>query len=626
MEPDWSELGLRVGLEVHQQLDTRKLFCDCPSELDEGEHREFTRRLRPTRSELGDVDRAAAEESMRSTVFGYQAPVRTSCLVEADEEPPHAPNAAALDVSLVMAELLGSTVVDELHFMRKVVIDGSNTTGFQRTALLGMGGALELPGGRVKISTICLEEDAARPVTRADGKLTYRLDRLGIPLIEIATEPDIATPGHAREAAERIGALLRATGRAKRGIGTIREDINVSIKGGARVEIKGIQELKLIPVIIESEVHRQLRLIGIAERLRERGVEGIDAQARDITDLFEGTECKVISSALNMGGAVLGARLPGFAGLLGRDEAGNSLLGAELAGYARKAGVRGLFHGDELPGYGITSEEVGAAREALSLGEDDSFVIVAGAEDIARRALGLALGRAGLAIGGVPEETRDANDDGSTAYSRPLPGSARMYPETDVPPVPITEEMLGGARGKLPELPEEKVARFEAMGLHRQLAEQLVADGNADHFEAITRETGLEFGTTVASTIAYTFKELDRDGVRIDPSGDGTTATFKALAEGGIAKEAWPGVFRAQGEHGVHGRDAIEAAGVSSVSDAELEGIIERIVQERVELVNEKGLASAGQLMGIAMRELRGKADGKRINEVLTREIKRVIG
>ena len=271
---DYGTLGLKVGIEIHQQLSTGKLFCSCPSELVDDHHREIVRRLRPTQSELGEIDKAALEEAERKLQFRYQT-VPCSCLVEADEEPPHDANKLAIEASLEMASLLHMTAVDEIHFMRKIVIDGSTTGGFQRTALVATKGYLELNGKRFGVATVCLEEDAARKLTEHATEVTYRLDRLGIPLVEMATDPDMSTPEEARAVAARLGALLRATKKVRRGIGTIREDINISVSGGARVEIKGAQDLRLVPVYIEEEVKRQLALLEVKDSPQEeRGEEG----------------------------------------------------------------------------------------------------------------------------------------------------------------------------------------------------------------------------------------------------------------------------------------------------------------------------------------------------------------
>ncbi|MDX1535069.1 MAG: Glu-tRNA(Gln) amidotransferase subunit GatE, partial [Thermoplasmata archaeon] len=310
-----AELPIKVGLEIHQQLATRKLFCDCEARLVEEVGEEFLRFLRPTQSELGEVDRAALEEAGKGRAFRYQS-TETSCLVDADEEPPHRANREALEIALIAALALGAQPVDEVQFMRKTVIDGSNTTGFQRSALVAQNGALEVDGKTIGIPTICLEEDAARLIHRGREEAVYRLDRLGIPLVEIATTPDINSPEMARDVALRIGRLLRATRRVLRGLGTVREDLNVSVEGGARVEIKGVQELGMIAAYVEGEVSRQAGLLEAAGTLRERGVAGVDDEVVDLRDVLADTGAQVLRGGLVRGHRILGLRLRGFAGLL----------------------------------------------------------------------------------------------------------------------------------------------------------------------------------------------------------------------------------------------------------------------------------------------------------------------
>src|SRR2546427_12139760 len=332
---DYRTVGLKVGLEIHQQLATHKLFCEDASVLvDTPGGRRFRRRLRPTQSELGEVDAAAIEEAKRRLTFIYET-TPNSCLVEADEEPPHPASPAALDIALESALLLDAKCASEVDFMRRIVLDGSNTSGFQRAALVALDGHLETNGKRIGGPTILLEEDAARKLGEAEGEVVYRLDRLGIPLVELATTPNIETPDEARDVALTFGSLLRATRKVKRGIGTIREDLNVSIEGGARIEIKGVQELRMIATFVEREVDRQGMLLAAAAELKTRNIRSVPVELRDLTPLFRETGSKVVQTALKKGGVVLGWTLPGFAGLL------KGKLGPELAAHARVAGVAG---------------------------------------------------------------------------------------------------------------------------------------------------------------------------------------------------------------------------------------------------------------------------------------------
>lgn len=618
-----SEHELTCGLEIHQQLDTRKLFCDCRTVLVDEEGSNFLRRLRPTQSELGEIDRAALVQAEKKLRFRYQAPPGSSCLVDADEEPPHAANADAMDIVLTFAAMLDARPVDEVHFMRKLVVDGSNTTGFQRTAMIAMDGKLEVNGRMISVPTFCLEEDAARKVDAKAGEVTYRLDRLGIPLIEVATGPELHTPEEVKEAAQRLGSMMRATRRVKRGIGTIREDVNISIPGGARVEIKGVQELRLLPLYVEKEVERQRSLLRIRDILKERDVTRKDAEIRDLSELFASCPSKVIAGALKKGGKALGAALPGFAGLLRSPDA-KLRLGAEMAQYARAKGVAGIFHSDELPAYGIDQGYVDKLRELMELGPQDAFVLCADEPRRAEAALRAAIGRAYDALGGVPEETRDPLPDGASAYSRPLPGAARMYPETDVPPITVGAERMQRIRENLPELTDVRIARIASeYGIHGQQARQLVHDGWDDLFEEVAKSK--ELAGAAARTLLSTLPELERQGVDMSKlDEEALREVFSALSAGRFAKEAVPDILalRARGKSV---DQAVKELGISMVSSDEATAIVARVVNERETFVREKGKGAVGPLMGVVMSELKGKLDGKAASELLRKEIERLL-
>jgi glutamyl-tRNA(Gln) amidotransferase subunit E len=607
---DYGALGYKCGLEIHQQLDGRKLFCADRSELSDTVTQEFRRRLRPTQSELGEVDAAAIEEAKRNLAFVYQATPNT-CLVEADEEPPHPCRADALDTALLIALLFNAHIADEIHFMRKLVIDGSNTAGFQRTALVATDGWFELDGKRYGVPAILLEEDAARKVERRDGEVVYRLDRLGIPLAEVGTTPTIASPEEAARVALRIGTMLRATRRVKRGLGTIREDVNVSIACGARTETKGVQELGMITTYLEREVARQLMLCEVAEELRARGIAGVHEEAHDLTDAFAATTSSLVRKAIVTGGRVLGARLPGFAGLL------KGKLGPELAAHARVAGVGGILHSDEMPGYGITAEEVRDVSARLAVGPRDAFLIVLDDEARGRAGIREALDRAGEALAGVPPETRDPLPDGATVYSRPLPGSARMYPETDVPPIRITAERIARLRAGLPEMPEVRIQKLvDGYGIPRQQAIQLVAGGDDAEFEAFAKEAGNAQVAATAST--YVFSELRGEGLDIDAIPFAQKAeVFRLYAQGAFSKEAIPSILRHMARNRVGAAEASLALGMRALADGEVDAILDAIVAAHEAMVRERGEKALAPLMGVAMERLRGKADGKLVNEKL---------
>ena len=620
-----TEYKLTCGIEIHQQLDTKKLFCSCDSHLCEEGHGSTYRRLRPTTSEMGEIDRAALAQFQRNLGYRYQSCDGTSCLVELDEEPPHDTNAEALATTLTFSEMMKARVVDEIHFMRKIVVDGSNTSGFQRTALVAMNGSLDVNGRDISILSICLEEDACRKVETTDAEVTYRTDRLGIPLIEIATGPDMHDPEEVMEVALRIGTLLRATRRVKRGIGTIREDLNISVPGGARIEIKGVQELRLLPLFVENEMKRQNMLIRVKEILLERGTVPAAFEPVDVTEIFKTSASKVIKGALSDKGKVIAVRLPGFKGVM-NGENGTLRLGAEMAQRARTKGVKGIFHSDELPNYGIEPEFVDQLRDFLGMnGEFDAFAICAAKEKKAKDALEMAVIRANEALVGVPEETRDPLPDGTSKYSRPLPGAARMYPETDVPPITITAERMQNVRDNLPELPEEMEKRLVSQyGINAQQAKQVVREDKIDMFEALASMEGMS--SVAASTLLYTFSELeaaDVDTSKLDQAR--MTELFGMLIEGAFAKEALPAILKEMAVSGSKPKDALSKLGLEAVDESEAVAIIAGIVAERADFVKSKGMGAVGPLMGPVMGALKGKLDGKRVSDILSQEIKKIL-
>jgi len=626
---DYLKVGLKAGLEVHQQLETAcKLFCSCkPSLFKEEPEITFLRRLRPTQSELGQIDPAAFFEFQKGVRILYEANSETSCLVEMDEEPPHDLNREAVEIALTAALMVGAKPVDEIHVMRKTVIDGSNTTGFQRTCVVALGGEFNIKGKRVPLQHICLEEDAARKTGQEGPLIRYRIDRLGIPLIEVTTAPVINSPKEAEEVAFAIGRILRATRRVKRGLGTIRQDLNISIRNGALIEVKGVQELELVPVVIEREVRRQLSLLEIREELKARGVkeDTIKDEFVDVTSVFEKTKCKVVRKALNEGKHVLAVRLPRFAGLLKRELAPGMRLGKELADRARFWGrVGGIFHTDELPGYGITPEEVSELRRLTNAEAEDAVVFVADSEENAVDALKAVTERAREALREVPEETRAANPDGTTRYMRPRPGAARMYPETDVPPIRISKDYIERLRAELPEMPEQKLDRLmKEYGINRKLASQLLNSDYCDLFEETVKETGIS-PTLAAATLTETLKALQRDGVETQNLSETVLKeVFRAVSNGELAKEAIPEAVTWLSKHrGTTVGEAIRKLGLTLLRDDELERIIENLVRENRALVNDRGTKGAFKvLMGMVMRRYRGRVRVEKVSKLLKKKL-----
>ncbi|WP_148883675.1 Glu-tRNA(Gln) amidotransferase subunit GatE [Thermococcus aciditolerans] len=619
---NYEELGLKVGLEIHRQLDTKRLFSPVPSEMSDEVDFTFQRRLRPTISELGEIDPAALEEFKKGKTYIYEGNYNLADLVYMDEEPPHMPDEEALRVSLQISYLLNATPVDEVHFMRKIVIDGSNVSGFQRTAIIAMNGKVDTPWGSVGIPTVCLEEDACRIVERGEKEVIYRLDRLGIPLVEISTTPDIHHPEQAKVVAKYIGDALRATRKVKRGLGTIRQDLNVSIRGGARVEIKGVQELDMIPVIIEREIERQVNLLKIREELRKRGVrpEEVTEEFHDVTEIFQNTGSKIIARTVKKGGKVLAVKLPKFRGLIGKEIQPGRRLGTEMADRAKKY-VKGIFHIDELPNYGITELEVNAVIEKLGLGEEDAFVLVAAEEETAKNALREVVQRAREAIEGVPEETRRALPDGNTQYMRPLPGKARMYPETDIPPILLTAEMKDDVLANLPELPQERVERYvREYKIDRSLAETLVNDERDELFEELIAR-GVK-PSMAASILVVVLKGLKKEAPIENITDEHIREAFDLYLGGKIAKEAFEEIFKELARNPKKSAAQVaEEKGLTLLSEEEVERIIDEVVQANIEVIKAKGMGAMGMVMGRAMAKLRGRADGKLVSSLVRKKI-----
>jgi glutamyl-tRNA(Gln) amidotransferase subunit E len=624
---------LKVGIEIHRQLDSEhKLFCSCPTDFAESEpENKFIRRLRPTQSELGQVDQAALFEFHRGKSILYESDNQTSCLVEMDEEPPGRLNTEAVEICLTASLLMGARPVDEVHVMRKVVIDGSNTTGFQRTAVVALDGALNVDGKTIPVTQISLEEDAARKAAQSQNTVGYRIDRLGVPLIEVTTGPVLESPAEVEKVAYAIGTILRATRKVKRGLGSIRQDLNVSIPGGALIEIKGVQELDLLAKAVELEVRRQQNLLEIRDELTGRNLkkDSVEKKYVDLSDMFSATKAKIIKEAISKHGAVLGVNLPKFKGLLGKELAPGLRLGTEMSNRASFwAGVGGIFHSDELPGYGVSEEEVKAVKVRLGVGGEDAFVLVADDPAKANEALNAVVDRALEALLGVPEETRAAMPDATTRYMRPRPGSARMYPETDVPPTPITENYIVTLNAHLPETTETLTKRLMGQySLNAKLTKQLVDSEYLRLFEEIVA-SGKTSPTFVATFLTETCKSLERDGVAVHSIPDPRIkAMFELADRGAVAKEAMVDLVRWQVNNpNSPPAEGIKSLGLRMLTEKELDEVVSRHIEKNRRLIDERGQGAFSSIMGSVMSEVRGATDPKLVTELVKKKLANLAG
>ena len=600
----WKELGLRCGIEIHQQLEGKKLFCDCLTVLRD-DPAQFTvqRRLRASAGESGKVDIAAQEEQEKGKTFVYEGYYDTTCLVEVDEEPPHEINKDTLYTALQFSKIVQGTISPVVQVMRKTVVDGSNTSGFQRTALIARNGEISTSAGKVGIMNISLEEDACKIVSEKGDTKTYRLDRLGIPLIEIGTAADIISPEQCQEAAKKIGMLLRSLPGVKRGLGTIRQDVNVSIKGGTRIEIKGAQDLRQLPLLVELETKRQQELLKLKEKLKELKLERL--QIYDVTALLHKSTSKILQKTIQTQGKIMGIKLNGFAGLVGSELTPNYRLGTEFSGRAKiKAGVGGIFHSDELPNYGITEAEIVLIKKELHGTAKDAFILVADKEHRSRKALEAVYERAQELWQGIPPEVRKANVDGTTSYLRPMPGAARMYPETDVPLIlPDLKHIT------LPELLEEKIGRYQQQyGLSKDLAEFVAKSEKVYLFEGLAQKYPAVKAAFIAEMLTSMMvdikRQYDQDTERL--TDQHFHDVCKYLTQDKIHKDIVLDVLI----------DMIK--GTFDVQRYATLGT-EAIHKELQQLIAQNPDAPFQALMGLAMKRLAGKASGKFISEELKR-------
>jgi len=629
-EFSFKDVGVKVGLEVHQQLDTKKkLFCSCtPIESDEYT-KKFQRNLRAVKSELGEYDPAALFEKSKSKTIMYFANPQSSCLVEEDEEPPHNLDKNAKDLALIIASSLESNIFSEIYPMRKTVIDGSNTTGFQRTMLISQGGFIEVDGDKIGVQSICLEEDAAKLLGDKGSIREYSLDRLGVPLIEIALEPVEGSPSKIKKIALTLGKLLRSTKKVTRGIGSIRQDVNVSVKnGGSVVEIKGVQQLDQLEKIIEFEAKRQHGLVKIAEKLQISNFTEISNESVfDITNDWSGCQSKIIQKALKEKFIIKAIKVSNFSGMFGYSPYEGIRLGKEIGQLVKFYGIGGIFHSDELPNYGIEEKDVEMVKNILSVKPNDAFFVIAAPLSKIDFVIESIIQRINQAMKGVPPETRLATPTGETIFLRPRPGASRMYPETDIPPILVTKKELEIARSNIPKSWDESLKDLQKKyGLNMQLAEQIFDSQYIELFEKLSEKSKVN-PTFIASVLCSSITNLERSG--LNPKllkNEEIVKTFEYLESGKISKESVEIIF----ENIMSGKskiveEAMKNTSIQSLDENKLEGIIKNIINENIGIIHSQKERSIGPLMGIAMKDLRGKASGEVINNLLIKNIAEVL-
>jgi glutamyl-tRNA(Gln) amidotransferase subunit E len=637
-EIDFEKIGLKVGLEIHQQLSTsKKLFCKCrPIESDEYTEK-FSRSLRTAKSELGKLDPAALFEKTKSKKINYYANSQSSCLVEKDEEPPHDLDHDAKKISLLISSMLESKIFSEIHVMRKTVIDGSNTSGFQRTMLVSQGGNLKVGEKKIGVQAVCLEEDAAKLLSNEQNETNYSLDRLGVPLVEIALEPVSTKPSEVKEIALTLGGLLRETKMVKRGIGSIRQDVNISVMDSGVVEVKGVQQLDQLEEIIDYEATRQHGLILIAEKLKKLSITITKEDMFDVTEILKNCESKIIQKALQSNAKIRAIRIRNFSGMFGFEPYPGIRLGKEIGQLVKFFGFGGVFHSDEQP-HGFSDSDVDNVRKHLELTDADAFLIIAGEDSKLEYAIDSIIKRIQDATKGVPAETRAATQNGETVFLRPRPGASRMYPETDIPSISVMPEEIKDARDKAAETEAvaaaEVAARDKAIaeikqkyGLKDQLANQIYDSRYSDVFLEIMDLCGdkMKWANYFANAFCSTLTYFEGEGLDTSKlTREVIIDSAKQLIAGQVGYDGMENLWKETMSDDIATLDGTRSQ-FSGPSDVALNKILDQLIQKNKDLPEVKagGERAVKKLMGIFMKTYVKimVVDGKEVHDLLSKKI-----
>jgi len=623
-ESYYIQLGLKCGLEIHQQLLTeRKLFCHCRAVM----HREeptasILRHMRPTLSELGEYDGTALMEFKTKKNVIYQLYDDTVCTYEMDDTPPFKLNQQALDIAIEIGLLLNCSIVNEIHISRKQYLDGSIPTGFQRTGIIGIEGWIPFNNKKIRIIQLGLEEDACREISDVGHKIIFKTDRLSIPLVEVVTYPDISTPKEAGEVAGLIGRLLRSTGKVRRGLGSVRQDVNVSIEEGTRVELKGIPKLQYISKAVANEARRQKALLDIRDELRLRGIneKTFQSEYRDVTSIFKKSKCKQFKEVIKNKGKIYGVILRIFAGILDIQTQPNKTFGDEIAGRVKVIAcidiMPNIIYTNHFEEFDLSSEEINRLEKLFNAKSTDSIVLVWGNETDVKTAVEEIKIRAVDATMGVPSETRQLFPDGTNDFERILPGPNRMYPDTDSPPTSIPEEYLNSIRQILPEKVWDREKRLKKLGLPQALIRSLAISEKFKIFDKIIEKLNVS-PVLVAVTLEEKLKCLRRKGKNVDSITDQSLyQLFELLCRNKFSKEAIPTIldFLADNpEKTVN--EAIEELDINPITIKEMENIVDETLKKYPNPRKDRILLK--KIMGNVMKIVKNRIDGKLVKEVV---------
>ncbi|MFX0084208.1 MAG: Glu-tRNA(Gln) amidotransferase subunit GatE [Candidatus Hodarchaeota archaeon] len=631
----YKNLGFQAGIEIHAQLLTnKKLFCNCTATLSQNSPLIFVKRkFRPVLGEMGEFDPALLIEFKKGNTFFYE--VNDSvCTYELDETPPFSMNEEALYSCITLAKMMNCHIVEETTVCRKNYIDGSVPCGFQRTALVGYDGFIFLKQDsksknekKLPISWIYIEEDAARKDSElSEGKNIYfKLDRLGIPLVEIVTHHNLMSPTEVVSAACALGMLIKSSGMVRRGLGALRQDINVSIAAGNRVELKGIQLLQLIPTAIDFEIKRQLNLIEMKKELKKREISAKDIKLNiiDVTDIFSKTSSRLIKSALERNEKVLLLPVIGFKGLLGKELQPNKSFATELSEHVTIfTNLKVLIHSDEdLSNYDFNNHEITEIEKKVG-NPSSAFIIVVGNDEEVQRAFSFIHARIISTFEGVPQETRKVNEKGLSSFIRNLHGKSRLYPDTDLPPVMIDFKKVEEIEKNLPEDFWSQIQRISSeYKISMDITEELVYEGKAGIFEKLMKSKSPM--KIVLTTLTQILRFLSREGVQINNITDThLLELFEGLKKEKFAKEAIPEILTKQAKDPSKSMVEIINKLGGGISQEDLEVLILDVLNNSKDLIKDRGTQAFSPLMGLVMRQVRGKIDGKIVSETLRKFMK----
>jgi len=513
---DWKRIGFMSGLEVHQQLNTRqKLFCRCPAGIfnhDDDYDGEIIRHMRPTLSEMGEYDGTALMEFRTRKQIIYRLNNENACTYDIDDTPPFKVNREALDYALEISLLSNMNIVGEVHITRKQYLDGSIPTGFQRTAILGVEGEIQLSNKKVRLIQLSIEEDSCREISDIGHTRIYKTDRLGMPLIETVTYPDCDTPYELREAAEYIRFLNRSTGKVRTGIGSGREDVNVSCRGGDRVEIKGVAHNKWIPRLSHNEAYRQVALLRIKTLLNKCIPDKSQWQIKSMPVAFEklNSDCPFINDARKNGQRIIAVNLPSFQGILSHFTQPGKCFANEISD--RLKVIACIEKPNMISSESISDEgnpiDFDKIRKILNSNDNDAQIIFRAPEEDIKTALETIQERCLMAFDQVPRETRKALCDGTTIFERVLPGADRMYPDTDSAPIPLSEEYIDSLGKSLPVPINTRISQMKEWGIPADTYHYLLKKNLVPLIERISDDFSYPH-KTIGIFLGHTLKHLE---------------------------------------------------------------------------------------------------------------------